>query len=157
MEYCKADELTPTLNTSKERDMIIAILVLFLVIAAIGIKNDHEITVLGIFGVLAILGVCLGSYMFHARDVGVIAEQDRVVKVYEENIKILNDSLSNLQPKGVALVNQDTPVASLVDAITDSTLKLAAAKQEKAEAYVSIAQRKASPFWFVVSLTTDVK
>ncbi len=107
---------------------------------------------LGIIMLVIVIIITFISYLLNAEDIGTIAAQDKVIAVYAENIEDLQNRLDRINPHGSALVNKDSPVAALVEAITDSNSKLAAAKAEKANAYVSIAKRSAGPFSFIVSL-----
>ena len=101
------------------------------------------------------------SYNNHASDLAVIKEQHRVVKVYKERIESLTERLKIASSGDVkiALLNADTPIAAIVNSITNMELKIAEAETTKAKAHISVESRKASLLksvtWFFDSPPED--
>lgn len=94
----------------------------------------------------------LGSFFNHAEDLGVLNAQKYKISVYEEQREELQTTLEsfNFQDKQGALLNQDSPIRSIVDEIGRVNKELANAKAELATAKISIEARKRGPFSLVV-------
>ena len=130
-------------------DILIVITILLPFVGAmIGILD-------GGFGFFMILGAAMGgvaalvplgivglTWTEHANDLALIAEQQRVISVYEQQRNELNARMSAFDyPKG-ALLNADTPVAAIVAQLGKVEADLAKARVEQAKAYRSIEARK---------------
>lgn len=96
------------------------------------------------------------SYMDHVSDLGVIRGQDYVTQVHKDRLDRLDERLDTFQfPKGSPLMNGDSPVAAIVAAISDAEGDIATAEEKKARALVSLEQRKAGPFSFIVTFVGE--
>lgn len=97
------------------------------------------------------------SYSSHAEDLGRISAQHYVIAVQEERIERLTTTLSNITlPKdSVALLNADSPVSTIVHQLAIAERELAEAKTQRAEAIVSIEQRRNGLFSIIVSINGD--
>jgi len=101
------------------------------------------------------------SYNEHANNIATIQEQHRVIEVYEKRVNSLHEKISHVAKGDInqALLNADTPIASMVEAITQFEVKLAKAEAKKAEAYKEITSRKlgllSSVTWFFDDLKEE--
>ena len=137
--------------------MYLALLVLAIIffVAAITVKHIECVaTLMVVVPILAILPVV--SYYNHAENIGTLRAQDKVVQVYSDRVVELTSALNTVLPAGNrdsnVLLNADSPIKGLVEATTTAVSEKATAAVKKAQAEVSIAQRKAGPFWFIVSM-----
>lgn len=128
----------------------LAAIALLLIVADFLVWEEGAGCAVGFCLLLLLSVISLGSYVSNADDLGVISAQDRVIDVYQKNIGELEKRLNDLHPSQSALLNADSPVSSLVEAISDVNNKLVSSQSKKAEAYVSIEQRRNGPFWFIV-------
>lgn len=78
----------------------------------------------------------------HSSDLATLRHQGELIKVYEERIESLSNTLSDFQYPQGALMNQDSPVLSIVESISEAEKKLAWIKAEKAKAAISIERRR---------------
>lgn len=131
--------------------LVLSIVAIAVLLVIIGAREDSADTVALGASTLVITGVVVFiAYMCNAEDYGTIAAQDKVIAVYEKNIDDLAKRLDKIKPANSVLMNADSPVAALVEALAGSNAKLVEAQSKKAEAYVSIAQRKEGVFSFLV-------
>uniref|UniRef100_A0A6H2A0K8 LemA family protein n=1 Tax=viral metagenome TaxID=1070528 RepID=A0A6H2A0K8_9ZZZZ len=138
--------------------LAIAIAITVFVIWLVIKDPEGEDVVFAIVASLAVLFMLLtapiASYLKHADNLGTLRAQKYVIAVYEKRIEELNVVLSKMIPEGrsknAVLLNQDSPVKSIVDNISIANADLAKARAEEAKAKITIAQRKAGPFAFVV-------
>ena len=138
--------------------LAIAVAITVFMIWLVMVKSDGEEFVFAIVASLAVLFILLvapiPSYLKHADNLGTLRAQKYVIAVYEKRIEELNVVLSKMIPEGrsknAILLNQDSPVKSIVDNISIANADLAKARAEEAKAKITIAQRKAGPFAFVV-------
>lgn len=93
------------------------------------------------------------SYVAHANDLGTIRGQAAVIKVYSDRINRLEERLGTFKyvEKPQISLDADSPVASIVKAISEAEMELAGAERVKAESQVDIEKRKAGPWSFIVS------
>jgi hypothetical protein len=116
---------------------------------------------IGITGLIVIMIVFGGSRLFNSRDLGVIREQSGVIKVYEEKVDRLKEDLKIIigpnKNKEIpySLLNADSPIKTITEQLAKSENDLAAAKDKLAQAKVSIASRKAGPFWPTIWIYGD--
>ena len=97
------------------------------------------------------------TWSYHAEDLSIIAYQDLVINDYEERIASLNSRLQAFDyPKG-ALLNSDTPVASIVKSISEAENGLLDAKTERSKAILSVERTKNGPMSGVISFVGDYK
>lgn len=132
--------------------LLLPLLLLILLIMAV--KGGGE----AIFPVFILFFLSLipvgGSYTNHANDLGVLEAQYYVVGVQEKRLASLKVSLSEITNKTDAkvLLNADSPIASIVDQISEAEKGLADAEVVKANAEVSIAKRKLGLFSFITKM-----
>lgn len=92
----------------------------------------------------------MGVWGDHASDLSKISSQQQLIDAYEKEVQDLNTRLSSFNfPEG-ALLNADTPVASIVKNISVWQEKLANARAERAIAIRSIEARRNGPFSSVI-------
>jgi hypothetical protein len=97
------------------------------------------------------------TWSYHAEDLSIIAYQDLVINDYEERIASLNSRLQTFDyPKG-ALLNSDTPVASIVKSISEAENGLLDAKTERSKAILSVERTRNGPMSGVISFVGDYK
>ena len=133
--------------------------------AILSYRSDFETRMSLSVGTLiigAIIGVVpavmsVGVWSIHAGDLSLVLAQDQVIRVQEERIDTLTKRLQAFTyPKG-AMLNADTPIASMVAAINNAESELAGAKTERAKAIRSIEKRRRSPFSGVIDFVGDYK
>ena len=95
---------------------------------------------LGIFPLGFVLVLCvlwMGEYTSYVSNIAIIKEQYRAINVQKERLSSLNKNLLVLSTSEIktALLNGDTPVASLVASISDAEKQLAYEKTVLASAY----------------------
>ena len=127
------------------------------IIAIASNDKDGAPTFMIIAGIIILLLTGFGyvrSIFNHANNLGVLREQDQVIHVHEQRVKELNDALNQMVPAGKQnnpiSLNADSPIKAITDAIAKAQTDLAEARATKAQAMVSIAQRKAGPFKGIV-------
>jgi len=130
--------------------VFIFFLILLLIGFAISVIRNYESTGGWFIGVFLWCFFPLLSYIGHASDLGTIRAQQNIIVVYEARVTTLEKTLESITAKGSTLLNNDKPVASVVDNLSIAVGELAEAKAEKAEAIVSIAKRDAGIFSFIV-------
>jgi hypothetical protein len=97
------------------------------------------------------------TWLYHAEELSIIAYQDLVINDYEERIVSLNSRLQTFDyPKG-ALLNGDTPVASIVKSISEAENGLLDAKTERSKAILSVERTRNGPMSGVISFVGDYK
>jgi len=135
------------------------ILLFLLVIFIFTIIHDQEASVPVFFIVFLLSIPWIGSYSRHADNVATIQEQYRVINVYNGRIDSLTNRMSKLSSSDIkiGLLNADTPIASMVKAVTGFEYKLAEAEEKKAVAYQKIASRKLGFFNSVTWFFDDIK
>jgi len=137
--------------------IIAAAIAVFLIWFVIKNPSGEEVVFAPVVALAVLLILLIGpitSYFKHADNLGTLRAQKYVIAVYEKRIEELNVVLSKMIPKGRSkngiLLNQDSPVRSIVDNISLANADLAKARREEAQAKITIAQRKAGPFAFIV-------
>lgn len=93
------------------------------------------------------------SMVNHFEDVGTIRANHYIVEVQEERISRLTTTLNAITNpvKDIKLsLNADSPIASIVNQLSEAEEALAQAKNERAKALVSVEQREAGFFWPIV-------
>ena len=92
------------------------------------------------------------GYMSHVKDVGTVLGQQYIITVHEERVQRLQTNLTAIVGTNmdIAILNQDAPIAKLVESISDAEAGLAKAKLPKAESLRQIERRKAGPLKFIV-------
>lgn len=93
------------------------------------------------------------SYLSHISDLGVLREQQHVIQTYRTGISRLENRIKNVSSHKIntALLNHDSPITSLVSALSEAESKLVEAETKVAYAKVNIGKRKIGPFSFIVS------
>ncbi len=92
----------------------------------------------------------------HAKDLATVDEQQRIIDVYEKQRDDLRETLKTFPyPKDAALMNHDTPVASLVTQLGVVEQSLTKAREREAAAYKSIAATKRGPMSGVVAFVRE--
>ena len=106
---------------------------------------------------LVLSGLSLGEWAYHAQNLSTIAYQDLVIKNYEERIASLNSRLQAFDYPKSALLNADTPVASIVKSISDAENELLNAKTARSQAILSVEKTRNGPMSGVISFVGDYK
>lgn len=112
----------------------------------------------GFFGFfLFVFGLPIGLvWHSHADDLATISTQGELVAVYERRRASLNESLSSFDfPKSGALMNSDSPVASIVRNLSDVEEALAKAELSVVKAKRAITSRKLGWMAGVVDVVGD--
>jgi hypothetical protein len=91
------------------------------------------------------------SALNHVDDLAIVRGQQEVIEVYEDRIKSLETRLNSFKYPQSALLNADSPVASIVNSLSEAEKELKA-NEERAKARRNIIARKAGPFSFVVTI-----
>jgi hypothetical protein len=114
------------------------------------------LTIFGSITIVLFLCLFVTSSIVHSVDLGTLRKQDLVIRVYQEKNARLHVDLQLFYETGskipLALVNSDTPVKEIVSQLAKTEAEIAKSGEIKAQAEVNIAQRKAGPLWFVVSI-----
>lgn len=97
------------------------------------------------------------SWSKQASDLGTIVAQDQVSAVYQQQITSLQAELTGFHYQPGALLNKDTPVAAVVEALTNVQGQLTEAQVKKAQAVVSIEKRRKGPMSGVIHWVGDYK
>ena len=121
-----------------------------------GDADDFVGAVLGGCVMLAIPLIVIGfTWNNHAGDLAKIRQSHLLIEVQEERIESLENRLNSFDfPNGNQLLslNADTPVGSIVQALSQAEDKLAEVKSERAQASVNIEARSAGPMSGIVTL-----
>jgi len=129
-------------------------------------KAEDDIAVFGVIGtiascaaIVALLGFGVGgivSWCNHASDLGTIRAGRYSITVQLERCDRLKQELEKDLPMGVngqtILLDKDSPYKALIDQLAAAETDLATAKRQVSDARVSVAQRAAGPYGFIVSL-----
>lgn len=99
----------------------------------------------------------LWEWSYHAKNLSTIAYQDVVIKDYEERIASLDSRLQAFDYPKSALLNADTPVASIVKSISDAESGLLDAKTARSQAILSVETTRNGPMSGVISFVGDYK
>jgi hypothetical protein len=99
----------------------------------------------------------LFTWYGHAQELSIIAYQDLVINDYEERIVSLNSRLQTFDYPKSALLNSDTPVASIVKSISEAENGLLDAKTERSKAILSVEKTRNGPMSGVISFVGDYK
>lgn len=141
--------------------IVIAIAVTTILLFFYFLLNDIEECVFTI-----ILGFAVGLFptavliviwSVHASDISKVLAQGQIIVIQEERVAQLTDRLNTFDyPRG-ALVNNDSPIASIVSALNDAESSLAKAKHERALAIRNIEARRVGPVSDVIDFVGDYK
>ena len=133
--------------------IVIGILTLILIIGIV--SKSEEAVATGLVGLVLPLFITSISYVEHYHDLGNIRAGYNMVEVYKERKVELTEMITLLSPTAKQdnpiLVNHDTPQASLFAELSRVSKDVAYAKRKIAESKISVAQRKAGMFSFIVS------
>lgn len=124
----------------------IAFPILGIVLGAISfLKFDmglFELIAMGFaFALIPILIVSI-VWTEYAGDIATIKEQERIISVYEQQRDDIKDTIKMFAFPAGALMNADSPVASIVEELANAERYLASARNVKAMAYRSIEQTR---------------
>lgn len=137
--------------------------VLFLISFVICMFRDRCEEAGSVFAWLGTITLVLGllfdgsEWSDQARDLGTIKAQDEVIAVYEQQVLSLTQELQGFHYTPGSLLNADSPVAAVVKSLTDVQGQLTDSKVRKAQAIVSIEQRRNGPFSQVIKFVGDYK
>jgi hypothetical protein len=96
------------------------------------------------------------SFMNHADNLGTVRAYAGVIEANEKRVVelrgVLNEKFDVTKTDASLLLNADSPARAVVDSLAEATKDLAGSRKFLAATRVEIEQRKAGPFWFVVSL-----
>ena len=118
--------------------------------------DDFVSTMCGGCVTLVIPLIVIGfTWSSHAEDLAKVRQSHLLIEVQEERIESLENRLNSFDfPSGSQLLslNADTPVGSIVQALSQAEDKLAEVKSERAQASVNIEARGAGPMSGIVTL-----
>jgi len=101
--------------------------------------------------------VIFGIVHNHAGDVAKVRHQHALIEVYQEQVDEMNERLAAIDPPASALLNADTPVSSMVAALSEWQGRLAQSKAQQAHAIIDIEARKLGLMSGVVTVFGDYK
>lgn len=110
-----------------------------------------------LFGAIICWTIAGEAYTAQANDLGTYFAQDNVIAVYQEQVDVLTKELTDFHYQPGTVLNADSPVASVVKALTDAQAEVTQAKATKAQAIVNIEKRRRGPLSGVISLAGDYK
>jgi hypothetical protein len=149
-------ELVDAALFNRRKKMIFTIIFTLLVMAFAGaIWKDNDSVMSWFFGILIWCALPFVSYVSHYHDLGIIRAQDIKIAVYEKRVSDLKQTLASITTPSPALLNHDVPVASVTESLTYATTELARVRAKKADAMISVEQRKAGVFGFIVDWFGD--
>lgn len=124
-----------------------ALLVVGLLVAACIVGNDEYLAgsffaavLLFIFG-----GFTAATWQGHADNIATVHYQQPVIDTLTERVEGLTERLTNFDYPRTALVNRDTPVASLVASLSQAEAELSAAKMAQGEAIRALEATRLGP------------
>lgn len=101
------------------------------------------------------LAIIIITWVEHAEDLSKIRSQQHVIEVYEERQENLNETLSTFnypRRENDIVLNADSPVASIVEQLSEVETKLAGVRAEVAYAKRSIDARSIGPLGGIVTI-----
>ena len=143
--------------------VIFVVVVLATVVVPVVVAlNEDLFAGFGFMALMFILSAFMSAFVLvpwskHAEDLSKVRAQQPVIKVYEERRDTLATVLENFNypiRDGITL-NADSPVASVVEQLSEVESKLADVKAEVALARRSIEARRAGPMGGIVTLMGD--
>lgn len=135
---------------------VIVVCAVALEVTANGYGQGRGIFV-GVIGLISTAIPVAATWVNHASDLSVVSSYSAVISVYEERTERLADMLAQVTPTGGALMNADTPVASIVASLTEAEEQLAGAKADQANAIVRIEARRRGPMSGVIGFVGGYK
>ena len=116
-----------------------------------GIVAAFFAAIIGCIPSVVPLIIVLAVWHNYAGQLSIVAEQNRVVAVYEQQRDELRKTMQQFNyPKGSAILNMDSPIAAIVVQLGNTENLLAKARATQAEAYKEIAAIKMGPVSSVV-------
>lgn len=104
---------------------------------------EPEGTPIGLGLILAIIfAFFIIPYQTHVGDLAVIANQERIIDIQEKRIERISERLNNVEDKGEAMWNADTPVATMMQSLVEAENKITEAKEKVLESEMRIQKRK---------------
>jgi hypothetical protein len=134
--------------------MILSVIILALSLLFLFL-GDLEVFFVSLFVSIAIGASPIITWQAHANDLSNIKNQHLNMIEYQKHVSSLQDRLNSFDyPKG-SLVNVDTPVAAIVNSLSDAESKLLKAKVSRIESIKDVDARKLGVMSGVVSFVGD--
>lgn len=113
--------------------------------------------IVGFFLLLPMGITVLGTWNAHAEDLSKVTTQQHRIEVQERRISQLTERLESFDypDSPTVLLNKDTPIASIVESLTEAENKLAQIRDERAKAIRSIESRRVGPVGGIVTIMGD--
>lgn len=122
--------------------IFISAIVIIFVMLWVCLLEPEEMAI-GVMLILAIFFVLFViPYQTHVEDLSVIANQERIIDIQEKRIERISERLNNVEDKGEAMWNADTPVATMMQSLVEAENKITEAKEKVLESEMRIQKRK---------------
>lgn len=138
--------------------IIVSVFLVFATFFAFMAFKEEDVNFIGsAFSSLGIAGamtavLIMPTWWFHLNDLADVRESKHLVSVYSERIDSLESRLGSLDYPESAMWNKDSPVASIVEALSEAESNLAEAKALKEKAMISIEARASGPMSGIVTV-----
>lgn len=135
--------------------LIFVVVALIMLILMVSTNDDGPFGGFLVFGIFSFI---IGSFVFcvwqeHADNIAKVHYQQPVIDTLTERVEGLTERLANFDYPRTALVNRDTPVASLVESLSQAESELANAKMAQGKAIRALESTRLGPmshvFWWV--------
>jgi len=142
--------------------MLFYILGIISIILAVGvllffILGEFECGMSSIFIFLACMFPVSVTWNNYASHVSNINNQHLVIEQYQERIESLNTRLQNFDYPKSALMNADTPVAAIVNSLSDAEERLLEAKTSRINSIKKAEATRLGPMSGVINFVGDYK